>query len=128
MFVFDLEVMRKYSRWDIRPNLHSASCSVGHYRYHRYHSYPEGESHQHWLAEAGETLAFDQSDSGHHSDDHPASSANWMMQSKCHRFPSETDPDFADLADAVAALASLLGVAVADVGQASAERLVDSPR
>lgn len=51
-----------------------------------------------------------------------------MMQSICHHFLSETDLDFADSADAVAVLANLLGVTVADAEQGSAERLVDSPR
>lgn len=72
---------------------------------------------------------FDRFRSGHRSDDHPVSFANWMMQSKCHRSLSETetDPDLADSADAVAALANLLDVTVADAGRESAERLVDSP-
>lgn len=65
--------------------------------------------------------------SGHRSDDHPVSFANWMMQSKCHHSLSETDPDSADSADAVAALARLPGVTAADAEQESAERLVDSP-
>lgn len=39
----------------------------------------------------------------------------------------EKDLDSADSADAVAGLASLLGVTVADVEQGSVERLVDSP-
>lgn len=71
---------------------------------------------------------FDQSHSGHRSDDHLANFANWMMQSTCHRSLSETDPDFAEWADAVAVLASLLDVTVGDAGQESAERRVDSPR
>ena len=53
--------------------------------------------------------------------------ANWMMQSTYHHSLSETDPDLADLAVAVAVLASLLDVTAADAGQESAERLVDSP-
>ena len=86
------------------------------------------EIHQHWLAEAGETLVFAQFHSDYHSDDHPANSANWMMQSICHHFLSETDLDFVDSADAVAVFANLLDVTVADAEQGSAERLVDSPR
>ena len=70
---------------------------------------------------------FDQFQSGHRSDDHPASFANWLMQSKCHRCLSETGPDSADSADADAVLVSSLDVTVADAEQGSAERLVDSP-
>lgn len=51
-----------------------------------------------------------------------------MMQSTGHHFLSETAPDFADSADAVAVLANLLDVTVADAEQGFAERLVDSPR
>lgn len=50
-----------------------------------------------------------------------------MMQNTYHHSLCETDPDFADLAVAVAVLASLLDVTAADAGQGSAERLVDSP-
>ena len=50
-----------------------------------------------------------------------------MKQSKCHHSLSETDPDSADFADAVAVLESLLDVAVADAEQGSAEQLFDSP-
>ena len=65
--------------------------------------------------------------SGHHSDDHLGSFASLMLQNTCHRFLSETDPDFVELADAVAVLANLLDGTVAGAGQESAERLVDSP-
>lgn len=50
-----------------------------------------------------------------------------MMQNTCHHSLYETDLDFAESADAVAVLANLLNVIVADAGQESAERLVDSP-
>lgn len=128
MFVFDLVVTRKYWRLEIRQNLHSASCSFDHCHFHRYHFYPKAENHRHWLTEAGETPTFDRFHSGHHSDDHPANFADSMLQSICHHFLSETDPDFAGLADAVAVLANLLDVTVEDAGQESAERLVDLPR
>ncbi len=72
-------------------------------------------------------LAFDQFHSGHRSDDHPANFANWRMQSRCHHYLFEIDPDFADLVGAVAVLASLQGVTVAAAGQGFAVRLVDSP-
>lgn len=72
-------------------------------------------------------LAFDQFHSAHRSDDHPVNSANWLMQNTYHHSLSEADPDFADLADAVAVLASLLDVTAADAGLESAEQLVDSP-
>ena len=49
------------------------------------------------------------------------------MQSRCHHSLFEIDPDFADLVDAVAVLASLQDVTVAAAGQEFAERLVDSP-
>ena len=64
---------------------------------------------------------------GYHSDDHPGSFAGSMLQSTCHRFLSETDPDFVELADAVAALANSLDGTVGGAGLESAERLVDSP-
>ena len=64
---------------------------------------------------------------GYHSDDHPGSFASSMLQSTCHRFLSETDPDLVELADAVAVLANLLDGTVAGAGQESAERLVGSP-
>ena len=72
-------------------------------------------------------LGFDQFHSGHRSDDHPVNFASWMMRNTYHHSLSETDPDFAELAVAVAVLASLLDVTAADAGQESAERLVDSP-
>ena len=104
-----------------------ASCFFGRCHPHRYHSYQEGEIHRHWLAEAAELTASDWFLSGHRSDDHPGSSANWMKQSKCHHYLSEIDPDSADFADAVAVLENLLDVAVADAEQGSAEQLFDSP-
>ena len=64
---------------------------------------------------------------GHHSDDHPRSFADSMLQSTCHRFLSDPDPDFVELADAVAVLANLLDGTVGGAGLESAERLVDSP-
>ena len=119
--------MKSYSHLKIRRNLRFASCFFDHCHSHPSRSCPEAENHRHWLTEADETPAFDRFPSGHRSGDHPASFANWMMQSKYHHFLFETDPDFADSADAVAVLATLLGVTVADVEQGSAERLVDSP-
>ena len=65
--------------------------------------------------------------SGHHSDDHQGNFASSMLQSTCHRFLSETDLDFVDLADAFAVLANVRDGTVAGAGQESAERLVDSP-
>lgn len=127
VFVSDLVVMRKYLHLKIRRNLHSASCSFGRCRFHPYRSCLKAETHLHWLAQAGEMLAFDLFHPARHSDDHPGSFANWMMQNTYHHSLFETDPDLSDLADAVAVLASLLDVTAADAGQESAERLVDSP-
>ena len=79
------------------------------------------------MTEAGETRAFDRCQSGHRSGGHPANFASWMTQSKYHHSLFEKYLDSADSADAVAVLASLLGVTVADVEQGSVERLVDSP-
>ena len=124
MIVFDLVVMRKCSHSETRRNLRFASCSYDRCHFHPYHSYPEAETHRHWLTEAGETPEFDPFQSDHCSDDRPASFVSWMMQSKSPRFLFEAD---LDSAEAVAVLARLLDVTVADAEQGSAERLVDLP-
>ena len=125
--IFDLVVTRMSSHSKIRQILHSATCSSGRCHFHRYHSYPEAESRRHWLAEAGETPAFDRFQSDYRSDDHPANFANWLMQSICRHSLSEADPDSVGFVDAAAVLASLLDVTVADAERESAERLVDLP-
>ena len=125
--VSDLVVMKKYSHLKTRQNLHFASGSFGRCHFHRSRFYPEAENRRHWLTEAGETRAFDRYQSGHRSGGHPTNFASWMTQSKYHHLLFEKDLDSADSADAVAVLASLLGVTVADVEQGFVERLVDSP-
>ena len=50
------------------------------------------------------------------------------MQSTCHHCLSETDPEFADWADAVAVLASLRYVTVGAAEQESVERRAGSPK
>ena len=49
------------------------------------------------------------------------------MQSICRHSLSETDPDSVGFVDAVAELASLLDVTVADAERESAERRADLP-
>ena len=126
VIVFDLVVMKMYSRSRMHRNLHSASSSVGHYRFHRCRFYREVENHLHSLAEVGETPIIDRFQSGHRSDDRQASFANSMMRSRYHHSISEADPGSVDSAGAVV-LASLFDVTVADAEPGFAERLVDSP-